>query len=740
MSCQIDVVVSPDGDDAAPGTAQQPLRTLAAAQQRIRALLASKPTRDLRVQLRGGVYRLHEPLVFTPADAPGPGQRVHWEAAPGERPMLSGGWPLGPWQRLLDPPAALPEAARGKVWYAALPEWADDTCAHEIWPRGLYAGDRRLLRARSAGFAPLPDPEGSETSHSDTVRVPEGIAADWPDLRSGELVIIPRHHWTMNVLPLKAFDARSNMLTTAVPCSYEMTANRREQSAWIENVLAVLDEPGEWVFDRDQQRIYLWPDDGDVPSEDICATLLTELVRVEGRLDECDTADTPVRNLTFRGLTFTCHNRYPWHGRTGAGMQHDWEAHDRPTAALRLRGATGCAVEACRFAHGEGAALRLDLYAQRNRVVGNHIEDLGGAGIILGGYGPGTKNVNRRNHILNNHIHHIGRTIWHGPAIFLWQSGENHVAHNLIHHTPYTGIVCSGRIQLDPQGADECSATIRWAEVSELLGPDYVQPAWHQAWKPDWQRREPLLHSRRNVIAYNEIHNVMQILGDGNGIYISGAGGGNIVRANHVHDCASPHLAEGIRCDDDQHETWIEGNLVHRFAGKTVGISVKGVNAIVNNIVACPLAPATRQGLIALQIGPLHDMPLRHNIVYATSADHPFYMQRRVKVHGDGPPPLVRDCDADDNLYWNTAVPELGEGHLAAERAHGVEHHSRSADPLFADPANGDFTMAPDSPAWQMGIAPLDVGRAGLCAHLPFHGEASSGGTPLPQSNASCHE
>ena len=52
-------------------------------------------------------------------------------------------------------------------------------------------------------------------------------------------------------------------------------------------------------------------------------------------------------------------------------------------------------IKVRRFANSGGTAVRLDLHCQRNQIAGNHIEHLGGAGILLAGYGPGTKDANR---------------------------------------------------------------------------------------------------------------------------------------------------------------------------------------------------------------------------------------------------------------------------------------------------------------------------------------------------------
>ena len=36
------------------------------------------------------------------------------------------------------------------------------------------------------------------------------------------------------------------------------------------------------------------------------------------------------------------------------------------------------------------------------------IAHIGGTGVLLQGYGPGTKDVNQRNRVVGNHIHHNG--------------------------------------------------------------------------------------------------------------------------------------------------------------------------------------------------------------------------------------------------------------------------------------------------------------------------------------------
>ena len=67
----------------------------------------------------------------------------------------------------------------------------------------------------------------------------------------------------------------------------------------------------------------------------------------------------------------------------------------------------------------------------------------------------------------------------------------------------------------------------------------------------------------------------------------------------------------------------------------------------------------------------------------------------------------------DANLYFHPTDPHWMDEHLQKMRAVGKEKASRFADPLFADPAGGDFSFRPGSPALALGIEPLDVSKMG---------------------------
>jgi len=112
------------------------------------------------------------------------------------------------------------------------------------------------------------------------------------------------------------------------------------------------------------------------------------------------------RHVTFRGLHF----------------QHaDWvlppEGHaDYPQTAVRVgaafeaEAAEDCAIEECSFQRLGGYAMWFAQGCKRNRIVGNHMSDIGAGGIKIGETvmreSPARRNFEHL--IEDNHIHHLG--------------------------------------------------------------------------------------------------------------------------------------------------------------------------------------------------------------------------------------------------------------------------------------------------------------------------------------------
>ncbi len=701
VTTDADFYVSIDGDDNWSGSlpvankqsTDGPFATLARARDAVRKLKHQSPGKNVVVLIREGFYPQDETVVFSLEDSGTGDTMVTYAAYPGEKPILSSGQEIQGWRKAPDGLPGLPEKAQGKVWVTDVSDRFFT----------LYDADGILPRARSEGFIPL------EGGKKDLLHFPAGRLKNWPNVEDVEIVVRPHHAWIVNVLPLKSVDEKAQLARTATQATYAMNKLHflpDTKSCWVENVLEELNTPGEWVLNTKEGKLYLWPRDGESP-KGILAPRLRELIRVEGKIDEQGPQDKPVRNLRFRGLTFMHGERYSQKD-DDAGLQHDWDFLDKDNALIRLRGTENCRIEQCHFAHSGSGAIRVDLHGQKNQVTGNHIEYLGGAGILLCGYGPGTKDVNKNNLVYNNHIHHTGEIYSHSPGIMLWQSGDNRVANNLIHHTPYTGLIISGCMThffTRPDGR-ELTRTIRWHEVGGKPGK-----------KPPKQAVR-FLHTRNNQIESNEIHHAMEELGDGNGIYIRGAGPGNVIRRNYVHHLVAPmKMQAAIRTDGGQRDTLIAENLIYKCTAQ--GIILKLNNRCENNIVADIIAPP-RGYYLSLREGPMTGATIKRNIFYSSSTECKFIDElppgngRKTEDRRGRKLARAADADTDHNIYFCAADPGLGEKMLAKQQADGIDMNSLAAYPQFADPANGNFAFKPASPPTALGIVPIDASRTGL--------------------------
>lgn len=556
MDCsqEIDLYVAQAGSDTNPGTKELPVATIEKAKEKVRILLKDGINKNINVWIGGGKYTITGTIIFTLDDSPQNGRKVIYRNIPDEKPVLSAGVPIMHWSKFEGSLQGLPQEAEGKLWTADFPDGIEDFYT-------LYDGDERLNRARTKGFTPTEGPFSKEELGKmdlKTLRYPAGAIRNWLNLSDVELIIQPSWQWCMNILELAAVDEGRQIAQTAVEATYPLAdipkwGKTEPETAWIENVPEGLSRPGRWIMNSHDRKIYYWPEN-DLPGKNILIPSLREIIRVEGNIDLKGPVDIPVKGIHIEGLIFTHADRGRW-SPEDIGIQHDWEMLDKDNAMLRFRGAEDCSVTACRFFNSGGNGIRMDLHAQNIVVKNCWFHDLGQSAVMMIGYGPGTKDVNKKNSVINNLIHHCGQIYWHSQQITAWQSGDNTIAHNLIHDVPRKGICLSGvrAHHFHPEdNVREEARSIRWHEVEM---EEYL----------NWDEAMPNCHARNNVVEYNQVYEALQMLGDGAVINLSGTGEGNIIRKNYVHDIYSTHFVNGlIRTDGYVRGTTIESNILFR--------------------------------------------------------------------------------------------------------------------------------------------------------------------------------
>jgi hypothetical protein len=673
----VDFFVSPRGRDtwsgkqAEPVANDGPFATVARARAAVRALLKTqKEPRRVRVELRAGTYYLDAPLEFGPEDSGTEAGPVVYAAEAGERVVLSGGQRLdgGRWG----------EVNGRRTWLVDIPKAKEGRWRfRQLFVNGSRRPRTRLPKQGENQIQSLPGFTGDflRSPTKEFVYAPGDIVPTWHNLRDVDIVGITK--WLDNRLPIENVHAETRTVIFDRSSLFALLSGDKPGSYWVENVFEALDTPGQWYLDRPRGALfYLSQPEEDVPSAEIIAPRLPQVVRVVGR------ADAPVHDLRFEGLTFA-HTEWQPPADYASSLQAGIEI----PGALLFEFAERCAVTGGAIEHIGNYGVEVNVGCADIEIARNRITDIGAGGIRIGhffswetdGAGQLTERGrqrkaampkgphSRRITVADNEIAHCGRFSPEAVGVFVGDNAKNRIIHNHIHHLFYSGISV-GSVQDS--------------------GP---------------------AEARGNIVEYNHVHDVGQgMLSDLAAIYTCSTAGTRI-RFNLVHDITRRDYGGwGIYPDEGSHDLLIQKNLVFRcqdgalFAHHNRNITAE------NNIFALNRAAQVDRGGIGG-----FELTFRRNVVH--------YEQG--KAVGDyGSARCGRDvCAFDDNLYWNASgKPVLfGKMSLAEWQAVGHDKKCLIADPLFVDPEKGDFRLRPGSPAAQIGFEPWDFSAAGPRFEIP---------------------
>lgn len=638
------VYVSPQGDDANPGTAAaRPLRTPRAAVERMRELRkAGKISGDAVVEFADGTYPLAEPVRLGADDS-----GTTWRAAHRGKAVFTGTTKLV-WRKLADAKveALLPATARGKVMVAEvpgkglLPSFMGGshlyTPSNDI-PLAVFCGEDRLACARwpNGGFA------RTGAVQAETIRIGQRAKKDasfafdrdklaqWTKEPFAWTFGLWGVEWADATYPLSRIDVGAG--TVSLPPVVIPFGLRRAMPFYVLNAFTELDRPGEWVADRERRLLYLWPKEEGSGIGDqglgIGEVVLCEgMIRAEG-----------LKDFAFDGFVFE---------------------KTRKTAVTVKQGER-VTVRASVFRHTCSWAVEID-GGRDCRVAGCDMYDLGEGGVRLAGgdclaLEPG-------GHVAeNNHIHHYGRVFYnYRQGIAMYGIG-NRAVHNLVHHSAHTGIYWSGTDNEIAYNVihDTC-------EFNDDAGAIYV---WHYSWL-----------KRGGLIAHNVIH--------------------------YTGKKRFPNATEGIYLDDYSSEVRVIGNLVNRASlGVHVGggqsCEIAG-NVLMNCGSALHLS--TRMGWPDPKKG-ADSKILREVTDHLAICDTPSW---RTRFPGLGRLIDFAKTDPKNahQALWNTVTNNLGVGSGEFKHANWdaisnttvwADNVSVTNDPGFADYFGIDWTARPDS-------------------------------------------
>jgi hypothetical protein len=213
------------------------------------------------------------------------------------------------------------------------------------------------------------------------------------------------------------------------------------------------------------------------------------------------------------------------------------------------------------------------------------------------------------------------------------------------------------------------------------------------------------------------------VLSDLGGVYTLGVSPETAVEGNVIHDVAGRDYGGwGLYTDEGSSGIVIRGNLVFRTTSGGFHQHYGKENLVENNV----FAAARDWQLERTRAEPHTGFTFRRNIVWWDSA--------APLMRGDWTKGLV----TERNCYWNAAGPVTfpGQQSLAQRQSAGQDSGSVVADPGFAAPATGDFSLAADSPALGLGFEPLDPAAAGRRTPRTLSVGLPPVPTPWPEARA----
>ncbi len=401
--------VAPKGNDANPGTLEQPVATLEAARDAARK--AGKGPHVIAIT--PGEYFMAKPLDL---DARDNGLTLEASATNGAV-ILYGGKPVSGWQRDGD-----------KFWTANLPGVKEGTWDFRslvvngrLAERAVYPGTNTLDNLGTWSLPLLPAVAGhwerKPTREESTTMPykPEDIPASL-DIRNAEVRMY--HMWAESLVGVASNDlARHALILSSEPAWPPGALNRRKYVVY--NTREGMTRPGQWYLDRTAGRLVYWP----LPAEDmtkikIIAPTAERIIALLG------STKNAVENITLRNVSLQA---------TTAPLKPASFGASAFDGAVNIGYARQCTFENLEIRNVGGLGFRADNLIS-SRVTDCRVSDIGACGVKINGDGT---------FIARNHIHNLG--IYYPSAAASMMGGNKmHIYRNEIHDAPYSGIISGG--------------------------------------------------------------------------------------------------------------------------------------------------------------------------------------------------------------------------------------------------------------------------------------------------------
>ena len=729
-ACAGELYISPGGSDANTGTKTSPLATISKARDMIRSLQSSEP---VTVYLRGGTYELTEPVVFTPRDSGTKQVPVTYCAYPGEQVVISGGKKL---------------SLQWKPWRDGIMQARVDSSVSidQLFVNGTrqYIARRPNPEPRSKAFSSRLKPVVGEPVSKVTPRL-HGYPAlvydpakfsrkKWANPGLAVIHVMQQQRWGNMQWKIRSIDYKTHTITLGEggwqigTLWEEFRVNRvgGHSAFFIENVLEELDAPGEYYHDVKAGVLYYKPAGGvEFDQAEVVACTIKQLLLFAGKVD------TPVKHITILGLAFK-HTAGTFLDMYETRLRGDWAITRQ--AAVKLEGTENCKVHDCTFTGLGGNAVFLSNYNRRVTVSDSLFSDIGDSAVLIVGsdnavrslkvhkkrhvplaeidtaIGPKTPEYPENCTVHNNLMYDLGVFGKQVAGVYLSACQSITVSHNTICRVPRAAICIN----------DGCwgGHIIEFNDVSQTVletgdhgpfnawGRDRYWQTGHRAGGPydmTLSKKYAKLDNHRPTIIRN---NRFAQLSNDPRLWLPPAESKWRPLPKNRGKYYGSHSG-GIDLDDGASNYQVRNNLC---LGCSVKLREGYYRTIENNVFIGPHPPERHMGFKDSSDS------YRRNIYVNTKDGQAWSRHWGTRDHS---------IDIDYNLFWNHfgKVPVFGDGTKPGVRsdpltreqweAKGHDTNSVFADPMFVDPAKGDYRVKADSPALKLGFKNFPMDKFG---------------------------
>jgi len=496
--------VAENGLDSNIGTKESPFKTIKRAKEET-AKIRENMTGDIIVNIAPGYYRLEETEVFNETHSGKNGFNIIYKGANKlNTPVISGGKKVSDWEKVSD-----------IMWRAPIET--------ESNVRNLYINGLPAVRARSKYLYTYLEHYNKDGFKVSVFNFPTEVTEE------KNLELVWNKDWTtQRTLVDDVFIDDDKVVFSMQKPYWEQRNNTMVIGAgskfYIENAFCLLDEPGEFFYDKDEKYIYYYPyEEEDLTNADVYISELEGLMKLEG-----SSLENKIENITFDNLDF----RYgAWEEVSESGficVQADYlqniEGKSRMIPGqITLNRAKNVNFKNSRFSCLGSTAITMVDAVSDSFICGNLFKDISGSAVLIGT--PEHKEVSygmemcRNIKIENNVFRRVACEYHSSVGVLVFYERNIDIVHNTFLDSTYSQI----------------SVGWGWGSDSKTCG--------------------------EITIEYNRFEDAMHTLMDGAHLYTLGANPGSSIRKNYFLKSNNGAKWGGVYTDTGSAYFKIEGNV-----------------------------------------------------------------------------------------------------------------------------------------------------------------------------------